>query len=102
MGTNVGEIAIWDVGTKERLAHKVFKVWEIGSCSLPMQVHLQFHVVHNQHCILVGKLLYVLFLYLKKFVVCGRLHFSKILLFLLIDVYGVLMVHCLVRNLDTS
>ena len=47
VGTNVGEIAIWDVGTKERLAHKVFKVWEIGSCSLPMQVHPQFHAVNH-------------------------------------------------------
>ncbi|XP_042420802.1 protein TOPLESS-RELATED PROTEIN 2-like isoform X1 [Zingiber officinale] len=37
VGTNVGDIAIWEVGSKERLAHKTFKVWDISSCSLPLQ-----------------------------------------------------------------
>jgi hypothetical protein len=59
VGTNVGEIAIWDVGTKERLAHKVFKVWEIGSCSLPMQVCHLFHAVIQSHGLLIVKYCYL-------------------------------------------
>ncbi|KAI5063925.1 hypothetical protein GOP47_0020595 [Adiantum capillus-veneris] len=40
VGTNVGDIAIWDVGTKERLAHRTFKVWDLSVCTLPMQAAL--------------------------------------------------------------
>ena len=36
VGTHVGEIGIWEVGSQERLAHKNFKVWDLGSCSAPM------------------------------------------------------------------
>lgn len=38
VGTNVGDIGIWEVGSRERIAHKTFKVWNIGSCTLPLQV----------------------------------------------------------------
>ncbi|TMX00867.1 hypothetical protein EJD97_025807 [Solanum chilense] len=37
VGTNVGDISIWEVGSRERLAHKSFKVWDISACSLPFQ-----------------------------------------------------------------
>ncbi|CAM6106427.1 unnamed protein product [Calypogeia fissa] len=37
VGTNVGEIGIWEVGSRERLAQRTFKVWDITSCSVPMQ-----------------------------------------------------------------
>ncbi|MCO5551302.1 hypothetical protein L7F22_004801 [Adiantum nelumboides] len=40
VGTNVGDIAIWDVGSKDRLAHRTFKVWDISVCSMPMQAAL--------------------------------------------------------------
>ncbi|EFJ37833.1 hypothetical protein SELMODRAFT_163891 [Selaginella moellendorffii] len=40
VGTNVGEIAIWDVATRERLALKTFKVWEVSVCSMPLQTAL--------------------------------------------------------------
>ncbi|KAI4975237.1 hypothetical protein ZWY2020_048844 [Hordeum vulgare] len=36
VGTNVGDIEIWEVGSRERIAHKTFKVWDIGSCTLPL------------------------------------------------------------------
>ncbi|KAI4979823.1 hypothetical protein ZWY2020_016576 [Hordeum vulgare] len=36
VGTNVGDIGIWEVGSRERIAHKTFKVWDIGSCTLPL------------------------------------------------------------------
>ncbi|KAL6002294.1 Protein TOPLESS-RELATED PROTEIN 2 [Asimina triloba] len=38
VGTNVGDIAIWEVGSRERLVHKTFKVWEISSCSMTFQI----------------------------------------------------------------
>ncbi|CAD5181956.1 unnamed protein product [Musa acuminata subsp. malaccensis] len=37
VGTNVGDVDIWEVGSKERIAHKTFKVWDMGSCSMPLQ-----------------------------------------------------------------
>lgn len=37
VGTNVGDISIWEVGSRERLAHKTFKVWDISACSMPFQ-----------------------------------------------------------------
>ncbi|XP_042491960.1 protein TOPLESS-RELATED PROTEIN 2-like isoform X2 [Macadamia integrifolia] len=40
VGTNVGEIAIWEVGSRERLAHKPFKVWDVSACSMPLQTAL--------------------------------------------------------------
>ncbi|CAL9194584.1 protein TPR3-like [Musa acuminata AAA Group] len=40
VGTNVGDIALWDVGTRERLIHKNFKVWELGTCSMSLQASL--------------------------------------------------------------
>eukprot|EP00252_Welwitschia_mirabilis_P005633 TRINITY_DN1613_c0_g1_i10.p1 TRINITY_DN1613_c0_g1~~TRINITY_DN1613_c0_g1_i10.p1 ORF type:complete len:1114 (-),score=151.32 TRINITY_DN1613_c0_g1_i10:438-3779(-) len=40
VGTNVGDIAIWEVATKERLAHKTFKVWEISTSTMQLQTAL--------------------------------------------------------------
>ncbi|KAL6955721.1 Protein TOPLESS-RELATED PROTEIN 2 [Sarracenia purpurea var. burkii] len=40
VGTNVGDISIWEVGSRERLAHKPFKVWDISACSMPWQATL--------------------------------------------------------------
>lgn len=31
VGTNVGEISLWEVGTRDRLAHKPFKVWDLAA-----------------------------------------------------------------------
>ncbi|KAK1261901.1 Topless-related protein 1 [Acorus gramineus] len=31
VGTNVGDIAVWEVGSRERIAHKTFKVWDATS-----------------------------------------------------------------------
>ena len=38
VGTNVGDISIWEVGSRERLVHKTFKVWDLSACSMPLQV----------------------------------------------------------------
>ncbi|KAG1354187.1 protein TOPLESS-RELATED PROTEIN 2 [Cocos nucifera] len=40
VGTNVGDIAIWEVGSRERIAHKSFKVWDVQSCSMALQTAL--------------------------------------------------------------
>ncbi|URD93243.1 CTLH [Musa troglodytarum] len=40
VGTNVGDVDIWEVGSKERIAHKTFEVWDTGSCSTPLQASL--------------------------------------------------------------
>jgi hypothetical protein len=38
VGTNVGDIGIWEVGLGDRLANRTFKVWDISAASMPMQV----------------------------------------------------------------
>ncbi|KAF9615189.1 hypothetical protein IFM89_022451 [Coptis chinensis] len=40
VGTNVGDIAVWELGSRERLAHRNFKVWDVGTCSVPLQTAL--------------------------------------------------------------
>lgn len=38
VGTNIGDIAVWEVGCRDRLAFKNFKVWDLGACSVTLQV----------------------------------------------------------------
>ncbi|KAJ6932393.1 topless-related protein 1 isoform X3 [Populus alba x Populus x berolinensis] len=40
VGTNVGEIGLWEVGSRERLVLRNFKVWDLNACSMPLQVAL--------------------------------------------------------------
>ncbi|KAB2065464.1 hypothetical protein ES319_A09G090300v1 [Gossypium barbadense] len=40
VGTNVGDIALWEVGSRERLVSKNFKVWDLSVCSMPLQAAL--------------------------------------------------------------
>ncbi|CAA7407500.1 unnamed protein product [Spirodela intermedia] len=40
VGTNSGDIALWDVGTRVRLVLKNFKVWDLAQCSVPLQTAL--------------------------------------------------------------
>ncbi|XVF74749.1 hypothetical protein PTKIN_Ptkin13bG0136600 [Pterospermum kingtungense] len=40
VGTNIGDITIWEVGSRERLASRNFKVWDLGSCSMTLQASL--------------------------------------------------------------
>ncbi|XP_024384334.1 protein TOPLESS-RELATED PROTEIN 2 isoform X3 [Physcomitrium patens] len=40
VGTNVGDIGIWEVGSREKLAQRTFKVWDITAASMPMQAAL--------------------------------------------------------------
>ncbi|KAL6497091.1 hypothetical protein OROGR_029020 [Orobanche gracilis] len=40
VGTNVGDIGLWEIGSRERLVQRNFKVWDVSSCTLPLQAGL--------------------------------------------------------------
>ncbi|KAG7021233.1 Topless-related protein 4 [Cucurbita argyrosperma subsp. argyrosperma] len=40
VGTNVGDVMIWEVGGRERIAIRNFKVWDLSACSVPLQASL--------------------------------------------------------------
>ncbi|CAK9145377.1 unnamed protein product [Ilex paraguariensis] len=40
VGTNTGEIMVWDLVSRDRLAHRSFKVWNIGAWSMALQASL--------------------------------------------------------------
>ncbi|CAK9141273.1 unnamed protein product [Ilex paraguariensis] len=40
VGTSTGEIMLWDLVSRERLAHKSFKVWDQGARSMALQASL--------------------------------------------------------------
>ncbi|KAA8541952.1 hypothetical protein F0562_023104 [Nyssa sinensis] len=40
VGTSVGDIGLWEVGSRERLVLRNFKVWDLGACSMPLQAAL--------------------------------------------------------------
>ncbi|KAL3840982.1 hypothetical protein ACJIZ3_025573 [Penstemon smallii] len=40
VGTNVGDISVWEVGSRERLALRNFKVWDVRSCTMTLQASL--------------------------------------------------------------
>ncbi|KAG5044256.1 hypothetical protein JHK87_008171 [Glycine soja] len=37
VGSNNGEISLWELGFRDRLVSKPFKIWDISACSLPFQ-----------------------------------------------------------------
>nr|POE99808.1 protein tpr1 [Quercus suber] len=39
-GTNIGDITIWEVGTRERLVSRNFNVWDVKACSIALQASL--------------------------------------------------------------
>lgn len=43
VGTNVGDIGLWEVGSRERLVLRNFKVWDLSACSMALQVSLFFN-----------------------------------------------------------
>ncbi|XP_059287766.1 topless-related protein 4-like isoform X2 [Lycium ferocissimum] len=40
VGTATGEIMIWELGGRERVAHRSFKVWDLGQCSVALQASM--------------------------------------------------------------
>ncbi|XP_057967309.1 protein TOPLESS [Malania oleifera] len=45
VGTNVGDIGLWEVGSREKLVSRNFKVWDLGACSMPLQAALKDQAV---------------------------------------------------------
>ncbi|KAJ1417159.1 WD40/YVTN repeat-like-containing domain superfamily [Sesbania bispinosa] len=37
VGSNNGEITLWELGLREKLVSKPFKIWDMSTCSLPFQ-----------------------------------------------------------------
>ena len=48
VGTNVGDISLWEVGSRERLVLKNFKVWDLSTCSMPLQVCSFGSALHDE------------------------------------------------------
>lgn len=40
VGTNMGDVMVWELVSRERIAYRNFKVWELGACSMPLQASL--------------------------------------------------------------
>ncbi|WCJ30023.1 Protein TOPLESS [Euphorbia peplus] len=40
VGTNMGDVMLWDLGSRERIAMKSFKVWELNARSVALQASL--------------------------------------------------------------
>ncbi|GJX48189.1 topless-related protein 4-like protein isoform X1 [Tanacetum coccineum] len=40
VGASNGETTVWELGSREKLAHKNFKVWDLSVCSMPLQAWL--------------------------------------------------------------
>lgn len=40
VGSVNGEITLWEVGSREKLTSKSFKIWDMSTCSLSFQVRL--------------------------------------------------------------
>lgn len=38
VGTNMGDVMVWELGRRERIATKNFKVWELSTRSVGLQV----------------------------------------------------------------
>ncbi|XP_027351654.1 topless-related protein 3-like isoform X2 [Abrus precatorius] len=37
VGSNNGDITLWELGVRDRLVSKPFKIWDVSACSLPFQ-----------------------------------------------------------------
>ncbi|KAI3781936.1 hypothetical protein L2E82_11964 [Cichorium intybus] len=51
VGTISGEIMIWDLGSREKLVQKDFKVWDLGVCSMPLQASLTNDNTTSVNCV---------------------------------------------------
>ncbi|XWS70724.1 hypothetical protein CRYUN_Cryun03dG0072000 [Craigia yunnanensis] len=40
VGTNIGAVMVWEVGSGKKIAHKTFKVWDLSACSMLLQASL--------------------------------------------------------------
>ncbi|KAK3436843.1 hypothetical protein EUGRSUZ_C01368 [Eucalyptus grandis] len=40
VGTNMGDVIVWEVGSRTRITQRNFKVWDLGTCSMAVQASL--------------------------------------------------------------
>ncbi|XP_075509796.1 topless-related protein 4-like isoform X1 [Primulina tabacum] len=40
VGTNLGDVMVWELGGRNRICHRSFKVWDLGACSVALQTSL--------------------------------------------------------------
>ncbi|KAL3839807.1 hypothetical protein ACJIZ3_024398 [Penstemon smallii] len=40
VGTNSGEVMVWELSSRNRICHRSFKVWDLGACSMALQTSL--------------------------------------------------------------
>ncbi|KAK4746755.1 hypothetical protein SAY87_025792 [Trapa incisa] len=40
VGTNMGDVAVWELGSRARIALRNFKVWDLGACPMALQASL--------------------------------------------------------------
>ncbi|XVF48064.1 hypothetical protein PTKIN_Ptkin03bG0160700 [Pterospermum kingtungense] len=52
VGTNVGDVMVWEVGSGEKIAHKNFKVWDPSACSMPLQASLANDYTISVNCVM--------------------------------------------------
>lgn len=45
----MGDVMIWEVGGRERIAIRNFKVWDLSACSVPLQVWFLLHWAPIKH-----------------------------------------------------
>ncbi|XP_052175670.1 topless-related protein 4-like isoform X2 [Diospyros lotus] len=53
VGTEIGDIALWEVGSRERLVLRNFRVWDIAKCSVVLQAALA-----NEHTASVNRVMW--------------------------------------------
>ncbi|ONI16248.1 hypothetical protein PRUPE_3G087700 [Prunus persica] len=42
VGTNIGDLTIWEVGSRERLVSRNFEIWDLDACSMALQASVAF------------------------------------------------------------
>ncbi|GMP39598.1 hypothetical protein CsSME_00010367 [Camellia sinensis var. sinensis] len=52
VGINTGEIMVWDLSSRERLAVRNFKVWELQAWSMPLQASLASDYTASINCVI--------------------------------------------------
>ncbi|KAJ7978950.1 Topless-related protein [Quillaja saponaria] len=52
VGTIMGDVMVWEVGSRERIALRNFRVWDLGACSMPLQASLANEYTASVNCVM--------------------------------------------------
>ncbi|CAN1215370.1 Topless-related protein 4 [Linum perenne] len=50
VGTNMADVMVWELGSRERIVLKNFKVWDLGACSMGLQASLANDYTASVNC----------------------------------------------------